>query len=81
MGGGEPDSMNTLARVKELADERSISLYRLSQISGVNYSTLKATCRKQGQLSVDTIELVCVGLGITLQEFFSDDQPDSIVEG
>ena len=73
--------MNTLARVKELADKRSISLYRLSQISGVNYSTLKATCRKQGQLSVDTIELVCVGLGITLQEFFADDQPDSNVEG
>jgi transcriptional regulator with XRE-family HTH domain len=73
--------MNTLARVKELADERSISLYRLAQISGGNYSTLKATSRKQGQLSVDTIELVCVGLGITLQEFFSDDQSDSNVEG
>ena len=73
--------MNTLARVKELADERSISLYRLSQISGVNYSTLKATCRKQGQLSVDTIELVCVVLGITMQEFFSDDQPATDVEG
>jgi hypothetical protein len=44
--------MDTLARVKELADERSISLYRLAQISGINYSTIKATSRKKGQLSV-----------------------------
>lgn len=65
--------MDTLARVKELADERHITLYRLAQLSGVNYSTIKATSRKKGQLSVDTIELVCVGLGITIQEFFSVD--------
>jgi hypothetical protein len=39
--------MNTLARVKALADERSISLYRLSHISGVNYSRSKRLAEKR----------------------------------
>ena len=73
--------MDTIARVKELADKRSISLYRLAQISGINYSTIKASSRKKGQLSVDTIELVCVGLGITIQEFFSADRASPAVKG
>lgn len=33
--------MNTIARVMELADERNLSLFKLSQLCDVSYSTLK----------------------------------------
>lgn len=63
--------MNTVARVKELADERNLSFFKLANISGVSYKTLKSTEDRGGQLQVDTIEKICQGLGITLAEFFS----------
>ena len=51
--------MNTIAIVRELADERSLTLFKLSQICDVSHSTLKNTERRGGQLSVDTIERIC----------------------
>ena len=64
--------METMNRVNELMTERNLTLYRLSQMSGVSYSTLKNTAKRNGQLSVDTIERICEGLRIPLSEFFSE---------
>ena len=63
--------MDPIALVRELANERSLTLFRLSQICDVSHSTLKNSERRGGQLSVDTIERICDGLGITMSEFFS----------
>lgn len=54
--------MNTIAIVRELADERSLTFFKLSQICDVSHSTLKNSERRGGQLSVDTIERICDGL-------------------
>ena len=62
--------MDTMARVKGLAEERSISLHKVSELSGVSYSTLKNTEWRKGQLTVDTIEKICKGLGISMSDFF-----------
>ena len=51
--------MNTIAIVRELADERSLTFFKLSQICDVSHSTLKNSERRGGQLSVDTIERIC----------------------
>ena len=64
--------MNTVKRVKELCNEREISLFKLSEICDISYSTLKNTERRNGQLMVDTIERICLGLGITMAEFFTE---------
>ena len=64
--------MNTVARVKELGAERNLTLFRLSVICDIPYSTLKNTERRHGQLTIDTIERICEGLGITMAEFFSE---------
>lgn len=64
--------MNTVARVKELGAERNLTLFRLSVICDIPYSTLKNTERHQGQLTIDTIERICQGLGITMAEFFCE---------
>ena len=65
------DLMNTIAIVRELADERSLTFFKLSQICDVSHSTLKNSERRGGHLSVDTIERICDGLGITMSEFFA----------
>ena len=64
--------MNTIARVMELAGERNLTLFRLAQLCAVPYSTLKNTEERGGQLQIETIELVCQGLGISLAEFFTE---------
>ncbi len=63
--------MNTVARAKELAEERNLSLYSLATISHVPYSTIKSAEVRGSQLAVDTIEQLCTGLGITLAQFFT----------
>ena len=66
--------MNTITRVKELAASRMLSLHRLAQICDVPYSTIKNTEQRCGQLTVDTIERICIGLNITMSDFFSEER-------
>lgn len=64
--------MNTTKRVEKLAEERNLSLFKLAQLCDVSYSTLKSARKSGGQLMVDTIEAICIGLGITMSEFFAE---------
>ena len=64
--------MNTIERVKELAQERDLTLYRLALQCDVSYSTLKNAEIRCGQLSVDVIERICIGLNIPLSQFFEE---------
>ena len=64
--------MNTMARVKELAAERNLTLHALARICDVPYSTLKNTEQRRGQLNVDTIERICLGLEIPMSLFFTE---------
>lgn len=64
--------MNTLDRVRELADERGITLYRLSQMSCICYSTIHTSEKRNGQLTIDVLERICAALGISMAEFFAD---------
>lgn len=63
--------MNTVQRVYDLADERGISIYKLSQMSEVPYSTIRMAAKRNGDLTVDVIERISEALGITIAEFFS----------
>ncbi len=64
--------MDTVARVYALAKAHHITLYQLSQKSGISYSTIKTTQKRGGQLKVDTIERICQALGIPLSAFFAE---------
>lgn len=64
--------INTALRMKELATERGISLRKLSELADVPYSTLKSAQQYNRQLSVDTIERLCVGLQIPISDFFAE---------
>ena len=64
--------MDTLARVKELAD--TSSLYQIAMMCDIPYSTLKNTEKRNGQLSLDSIERICDKLGVPVYEFFMTDE-------
>ena len=64
--------MDTIARVMQLADERNLSLFKLSQLCDVSYSTLKNAEMRGSQLGVPTIERICAALGVTLSDFFAE---------
>ena len=58
--------MDTIKRVQDLMQERDMNLCVLTKKCGISYSTIQSTARRGGQLSVETIERICQGLGITL---------------
>lgn len=64
--------MDTVKRARELIDQSGMSLYQVAQASGVSYSTLTTAARRGGQLTVDTIERLCVTLEISLSDFFRE---------
>ena len=64
--------MNVIKRIDELMKLYGWSDYRLSQESGLSQSTI-ANMRRRGSVpSVSTIETICNGFGITLPQFFSE---------
>ena len=62
--------MDTKQRVIQLAEERNLSLYQLSALCQIPESTLRSAHSRRGQFGVDTIERICLGLNITMAEFF-----------
>ena len=59
-------------RIKELCEEKGVSLYRLTKLSGVPHSTLMSilngTSKNPG---IITIYKICCALDITLSEFYN----------
>ncbi len=66
--------MNTIAMMKNLIEDRGLNLFQLSQICDIPYSTLKNAETRNSQLSMDSIERICVKLGIPVYEFFMTDE-------
>ena len=62
--------VDTIKRVQDLMQARDMNLCVLAMKCGISYSTIQTTARRGGQLSVETIERICLGLGITLKDFF-----------
>ncbi len=66
-------------RFKELCEERKIKINELANLSGVTpstaYSMMDANRR---DISITTIKKFCDGLEITLGEFFSTPEFDSL---
>lgn len=58
-------------RILELCDQNEISVNRLSTISGVTQSTLNNIVNGRNRsTTVSTIQKLCDGLDITIEEFF-----------
>ncbi len=65
--------MNTHNRLRQLLDERGWTKYRLSKECGLSESTLANIFKRNTLPSISTLEAICNGFGITISQFFADD--------
>lgn len=64
--------MDVLERLHKLMDARGWTMYRLAKESGLTESTIANIYRRNAIPSIDTLEKICHGFGITLSQFFAD---------
>jgi len=64
--------VDVLERLHKLMDARGWTMYRLAKESGLTESTIANIYRRNAIPSVDTLEKICHGFGITLSQFFAD---------
>jgi len=66
--------IDVVKRIKLLCAARSWTSYRLAKESGITYSTLNSLLNKGTMPSIPTLSRICDGFGISLSQFFSDDE-------
>ena len=64
--------MDFSQRLKQLMDERGMTMYTLAKRSGLSWNTIKNIFTRTAKPTVNTLELLCKGLGITAAQFFDD---------
>ncbi|MBD5085977.1 MAG: helix-turn-helix domain-containing protein [Clostridiales bacterium] len=64
--------MDIIKRLNDLRFERNLSVYRLSELSGLNQSTLANTFSRGTVPSIANLEAMCNAMGITLAQFFNN---------
>ena len=62
-----------LAEITRLHLNRNWSEYQLAQHSGISQSTISTWYRKNQVPTIQTLEKVCLGFGITLSQFLAND--------
>lgn len=67
----------TLLKIKTMLKERGWSIYKLAKESGIPYSSLNSLFQKNNQPTISTLEKICCGFHISMEEFFSGDTPYS----
>ena len=65
--------MDVHKRLQQLLNERGWTEYRLSKKCGLSESTLANIFRRNTMPSITTLEAICNGFGITLSQFFTED--------
>lgn len=71
------EDFDVLARIQELCKQRSWTYYRLAKESDIPYSTLNTMLRKTNAPTVHTLQKLCTGFGISLEQFFACEKPAS----
>lgn len=71
--------IEVMERIKQLCESRSWSYYRLAKASGIPYSTLNTMLHKSYVPTVPSLQKICDGFGITLAQFFSDEDEVSLL--
>ena len=65
--------MDIIQRINELTEQRGWSKYKLASQSGLSPSTLANIYRRNTIPSIATLEALCDAFGITLSQFFAED--------
>lgn len=65
--------MSVLEKIKKLQQERGWSKYKLACESGLTQSTLSNMFARGTCPTIDTLQMICDAFGISLSEFFEED--------
>ena len=66
------NDFDVIERINELCKARSWTYYRLAKESDIPYSTLNTMLHKTYVPTVPSLMKLCDGFGITIAQFFSD---------
>lgn len=69
--------METIERIKYHMELRGWTEYRLAKESKLSQSTIANIFRRNTLPSIPTLEIICNAFGITLSQFFMDDEKGS----
>ena len=61
-------------RILELCEERNWSTYMLAQKADITHSTLNSSINRDTPPKIETLERICEAFGITLAQFFVEDE-------
>ena len=65
--------MNVLKKINRMRLDRGWSIYRMSVESGISQSTITNMFNRETLPSITTLEYICKAFGVTMSEFFSED--------
>ena len=71
--------MDAKIRIKQIMEEKNISEYRLAKQSGLSQSTISNIFVRNTAPTIPTLEAICNGLGITMAQFFADENDEQLV--
>lgn len=78
MSSRERSHFDILGKIEKERQKRGWSEYMLAQNSNIPQSTISTWYRKQLQPSIASIEHICDGLGITLSQFFEEEEIQTV---
>lgn len=61
-------------RIKDLCGKKNMSQYELAKRAGMTQSSVSTLLNKGNVPRITTLEKVCKGFGITLAQFFAEDE-------
>ena len=68
--------MNVLEKIDSLRNEKGWSINYLAMESGLTQSTLNNLYSRNTEPKISTLRAICGALGITLSDFFNEDEPE-----
>lgn len=66
--------MNVIEKIESLRKARDWSVNKLAMEAMIPQSTLSSILQRKASLNIDTLEHICEGFGITLAQFFIDNE-------
>lgn len=64
--------MDVHQKLRKIMEDRGWTEYRLSKACGLSESTIANIFRRNNLPSISTLETICDGFGITLSQFFAE---------
>ena len=65
--------MDVKTRLQGLMDERGWTIYKVAKEADIPWSTVRNMFKRNTEPSITTLESICRGFGITLAQFFDEE--------